>query len=408
MEFSMADNKTLRFTKDFTRQEPIAEEAIARATEILRSGQIHRYNVAAGKQAEAAKLEEEFARYIGAKYCLAVTSCGMAMYLAMKSAGVQPNDTVLCNAFTLAPVPGAIHNTGAQIQLIDINQDYTVDLEDLDRQAATGNARFFLISHMRGHLTDMDKLVAICREHELILIEDCAHTMGASWNGKKSGSFGHVACFSTQTYKHLNSGEGGLLTTNDPEIIAQAILYSGSYMLFDRHTSRPSEETFSKYKKKVPNYSCRMDNLRASLLRHQLRNLDNQCQRWNKRYRLLEERLNTISGISCPQRPEKEYYVGSSIQFSIEGQDGEIIQQFLEKTAERGVELKWFGNPEPIGFTSAYSSWQYLADLPKLTKTDRTLATMCDMRIPLTFDLEDCEKIAVIIGDVAEEIFRSD
>lgn len=402
----MAEQKISRFTKDFTQQEPMSEEAIARATEILRSGKLHRYNVAAGQTAEASKLEEEFAEYIGAAYCLACTSCGMAMYLALKSAGVQPGDTVLCNAFTLAPVPGAIHNAGAKIQLIDIAPDYTVDLDDLETKAASGKAKFFLISHMRGHLTDMARLVRICDTHELILIEDCAHTMGASWDGRKSGSFGKVACFSTQTYKHMNSGEGGLLTTNDPEIIAQAILYSGSYMLFDRHTSRPSEEIFAKYKKQIPNYSCRMDNLRASLLRHQLTNLDNQCRRWNERYQLLEDRLNDIPGISCPQRPEKEYYVGSSIQFSIQGQNAGTIQRFLQKTLELGVELKWFGNPEPVGFTSAYSSWQYLEDLPNLTKTDRILATMCDMRIPLTFDLEDCERIGEIIAAVAEELFQ--
>lgn len=402
----MADNKITRFTKDFTQQEPIGKEAIDHATEILQSGRLHRYNVAPDQAGEAAKLEEEFAEYIGAAYCLAVTSCGMAMYLALKSAGVQRDDTVLCNAFTLAPVPGAIHNAGAKIQLIDINSDYTVDLDDLENKAASGKAKFFLVSHMRGHLTDMDRLVSICNTHNVILIEDCAHTMGASWNGRKSGSFGKVACFSTQTYKHMNSGEGGLLTTNDPEIIAQAILYSGSYMLFDRHISRPPEEVFIKYKKQIPNYSCRMDNLRASLLRHQLRNLDDQCQRWNKRYLVLEDKLNNIPGISCPQRPKKEYYVGSSIQFSIQGQDAETIQKFLQKTLELGVELKWFGNPEPVGFTSAYSSWQYLEDLPKLTKTDRTLATMCDMRIPLTFNFEDLERIAEIISYVAEELFH--
>ena len=402
----MADKKIIRFTKDFTLQEPIGDEAIAAATEILRSGKLHRYNVAAGQTGEAAKLEEEFAEYIGASYCLAVTSCGMAMYLALKSAGVQRDDTVLCNAFTLAPVPGAIHNAGARVKFIDITPDYTVDLDDLESKTANGVAKYFLVSHMRGHLTDMERLVSICEAHNITLIEDCAHTMGASWNGRKSGSFGKVACFSTQTYKHINSGEGGLLTTDDPEIIAQAILYSGSYMLFDRHISRPPEEVFTKYKKQIPNYSCRMDNLRASLLRYQLRNLDNQCRRWNKRYQLLEEKLNNIPAITCPQRPEKEYYVGSSIQFSIQGQDAGTIQKFLQKTLERGVELKWFGNPEPVGFTSAYSSWQYLEDLPKLTKTDRTLATMCDMRIPLTFDLEDCEKIAEIIGDVAGELFQ--
>lgn len=401
----MAQESVKYFQKDFTQQEPIPEKAITYATEILRSGKLHRYNVASGQICEAAQLEKEFADYLGVKYCLSCTSCGMAMYLALKSAGVAEGDTILCNAFTLAPVPGAIHNASARISLVEITEDYTVDLEDLKDKAQDPAAKWFLISHMRGHLTNMVELVDLCQKYGITLIEDCAHTMGASWNGKKSGTFGKAACFSTQTYKHMNSGEGGFLTTDDPELIARAILYSGSYMLFDRHISRPESQVFEKYKKQIPNYSCRMDNLRASLLRHQLKNLDNQCLRWNKRYQLLEAKLNDIAGIYCPPRPEQEYYVGSSIQFSIADQSPANIQTFLQKVLDRGVEIKWFGNTEPVGFTSAYSSWHYLDNLPRLEKTDRILANMCDMRIPLTFNLDDCTLIAEILAEVAEEVF---
>ena len=399
----MADASVKRFTKDFTQQEPICEEAIERAVEIMRSGKLHRYNVGPGEKGEAALLEEEFAAYMGAKYCLSCASCGMAMFLALKSVGVEPGDKILCNAYTLAPVPGAIHNAGAEIVLVEITDDYTIDLVDLEKKAADPDVKWFLISHMRGHLTDMDRLMQICENHGLTLIEDCAHTMGATWDGKKSGSFGKVGCYSTQTYKHMNSGEGGLLTTDDPEVIARAIIHSGSYMLYERHTSRPEMEVFENVKKLTPNYSSRMDNLRASMLRFQLRNLDNQCQRWNERYRVLEAGLNTISGVTCPNRPEKESYVGSSIQFSLTGQDETSIRKFLALALERGVELKWFGDSEPVGFTSAYASWQYFGNLPELKETNRILAVMCDMRVPLTFALDDCRLITEILRDVAEE-----
>ena len=393
-----------KFTKEFTQQEPISDEAIARAVEIMKTGRLHRYNTSPGEKGEAALLEEEFAAYMGAKSCLSCASCGMAMYLALKSAGVEPGDKILCNAYTLAPVPGAIHNAGAEIVLVDIVDDYTIDLDDLEKKAAASDVKWFLISHMRGHLTDMDRLMEICEKHGLTLIEDCAHTMGATWDGKKSGSFGKVGCFSTQTYKHMNSGEGGLLTTDDPEVIARAIIHSGSYMLYERHTSRPEMEVFENVKKLTANYSSRMDNLRAAILRFQLRDLDNQCERWNERYQLIEAELTTVPGIRCPKRPEKEVYVGSSIQFSLDGQDEATIRKFLATCLERGVELKWFGDAEPVGFTSAYSSWQYFGDLPELKATNRILAVMCDMRIPLTFDLEDCKLIAEILREVAEEI----
>lgn len=400
----MGNASVKRFTKDFTQQEPISEEAIARAVEIMRSGKIHRYNVSPGEKGEAALLEEEFAAYMGSKYCLSCASCGMAMYLALKGAGVEPGDKILCNAYTLAPVPGAIHNAGAEIVLVEITDDYTIDLDDLEKKAAADpDIKWFLISHMRGHLTDMTKLMEICEKHDLVLIEDCAHTMGATWDGKKSGSFGKVGCYSTQTYKHMNSGEGGLITTDDPDLIARAIILSGSYMLYERHTARPGMEVFEKIKKLTPNYSSRMDNLRASLLRFQLRNLDNQCKRWNERYKVLEEGFNAIPGITCPKRPEKEVYVGSSIQFSLTGQDEPTIRKFLAAALDRGVELKWFGDSEPVGFTSAYGSWQYFGKLPELKETNRILSVMCDMRVPLTFELDDCRLITEIIREVAEE-----
>ncbi len=395
-----------RFTKDFTRQEPIPDAGIQKALEIMASGKLHRYNVGPNEKGQAALLEEEFARYMGKKYCLACASCGSAMYIALKSAGVKPGDKVLCNAYTLAPVPGAIENTGATIVLVDIVDDYTIDLDDLAKKAAAPDVKYFMLSHMRGHITDMDRVMEICIDCGLTLIEDCAHTMGAFWDGKKSGSFGIAGCFSTQTYKHMNSGEGGLLVTDDEELIAKAIIFSGSYMLYERHTARPPMAVFEKIKTMVPNYSCRMDNLRAALLRPQLEVLDAQCDRWNKRYQLLEQGLVKIKGITCPERDQREHYVGSSIQFSLIGQDEVTIRQFLDKCMENGVELKWFGNEEPVGFTSAYSSWKYFGNLPDLVNTKRILATMCDMRIPLTFSEEDCSRILEIIEQVALTVLK--
>ena len=390
------------FTKDFTQQEPICNEGIEKALDILRSGRLHRYNIASGEKGEAALLEEEFAAYIGKKFCLACASCGSAMHLALKSLGVAPGDKVLCNAYTLAPVPGAIENSGASIELVEITNDYTIDLDDLGKKA--GKTKWFLLSHMRGHITNMDRVMEICTTHGLTLIEDCAHTMGASWNGRKSGSFGKVACFSTQTYKHVNSGEGGLLVTDDADVISRAIIHSGSYMLYERHTARPAMEVFEPLRTMVPNYSCRMDNLRAAILRPQLQKLDEQCARWNKRYRILEKGLNNIDGISCPERDRRESYVGSSIQFSLIDRDEETIKGFLQGCMDRGVELKWFGNKEPVGFTSAYSSWKYFGELHSLPHTDRILSTMCDMRIPLTFSEDDCKTILGIIKSVAENV----
>lgn len=389
------------FTKPFTQQEAIPEAGIERAVEVMRGGRLHRYNTLAGETAEAALLEREYAAYMGQRYCLACTSGGYALHIALKAAGIEPGEPVLSNAFTLAPVPGAIDNAGGKPLLVEINPDYCVDLTHLETMMQQSKARFFMISHMRGHIADMDAVLALCRQHQVILIEDCAHTMGASWNGKKSGTFGKAACFSTQTYKHLNSGEGGLLTTDDDEIMARAIIYSGSYMLFDRNGTLPPADVFDDVKLDTPNYSGRMDNLRASILRAQLPQLDENCARWNKRYRALESRLQQNTQIQLPARPAAEAFVGSSLQFRVKALSPPQVETFIAGCAARGVELKWFGGTEPQGFTSRYDSWRYIEDSQHLPQTLDILATTFDLRIPLTFSIEDMETIGSIIDDEA-------
>jgi dTDP-4-amino-4,6-dideoxygalactose transaminase len=392
------------FTKSFTQQEPISEAGIEQAVAVMRSGRLHRYNSAAGEPTETELLEKEFADYLGSQYCLACASGGYALHIAMRALGVKPGDRILCNAFTLAPVPGAINNAGAVPVLVETTEDFTIDLDDLERKAATGESHFLLLSHMRGHLVDMDRLMAICDRHNIAVIEDCAHTMGATWKGRKSGTFGQVACFSTQTYKHINSGEGGFLTTDIDAVMARAIIYSGSYMLYRRHLAAPPKEAFATISFETPNYSGRMDNLRAAILRPQIHTLDKQCRRWNRLYDVTAEGLSSIKGIRLPKRPPEEFYVGSSIQFSLTNQDTATIAHFIKRCDEQGVPLKWFGDAEPKGYTSRYDSWKYLGKMPVLPETKRVLANMCDMRLPLTFNEEDCRIIVDVISEVFEEV----
>lgn len=393
----------LKFDKPFTQQEAVPEDGIARAVDIMRSGRLHRYNTVAGETAEAALLEQDFAAYQGVDYCLACTSGGYAIQIALRASGVKIGDKVLANAYTLAPVPGAIHNTGAEPVLVDIDRNYHIDIDDLDRKARQSGARTLVLSHMRGHIGDMDAIVAVCREHDICLIEDCAHTMGAKWNGIRSGNFGRVACFSTQTYKHMNSGEGGFITTNDATIAARAVVHSGSYMLYERNGAIPDASVFDQVKLDAANFSGRMDNLRAAILRAQLPHLDANIARWNALYRILDSRFRETPGIVIPDRQQHEFFVGSSIQFRAERLQKQEFPDFITRCGDRGVELKWFGEDEPRGFTSRYDSWKYLGDQPVLDGTLAVLEKTCDMRVPLTFTDEDCHVIGTII---AEEVQR--
>ena len=398
-----AASMTEIFEGNFTQQEPIPEEAIEAALRVMQSGRLHRYNVGPGEDGEVALLEQEFAAQMGAKYCLAVASGGYAMATALRALGVKPGDRVLTNAFTLAPVPGAIASVGAVPVFVGVTEALVIDLDDLEAKA--GQADVLMLSHMRGHLCDMDRLMEICDSHGIKVVEDCAHTMGAKWRETLSGRYGVFACYSTQTYKHANSGEGGLLISDDDLLMARAIMLSGSYMLYERHLARPPVEVFEQVKYVTPNVSGRMDHLRAAILRPQLRDLGTQVERWNARYRVVEEGLRDTPGLTVVERPEEETYVGSSIQFLLLDWSEEKIAEVVARCATRGVEIKWFGGSEPVAFTSRYDSWRY-APSERMPESDRVLGGIMDMRIPLTFSLEDCAQIARIIRAEVGAVFQ--
>ena len=393
----------LRFTKAFTQQEAIPEQAKQRVLELLDSGRLHRYNTVGSELSDAAMLEQEYAQYQGRKYCLACTSGGYGIHIALRAMGLQAGDEVLTNAYTLAPVPGAIHAAGGKPVLVEIDDNYHLDLADLKAKAEASNAKILLLSLMRGHIPNMQQLMTLCNDLGIKVLEDCAHTMGASWDGVKSGNFGQVAAFSLQTYKHMNTGEGGLVVTDDAEIAARLIMHSGSYMLYERHGAAPAPEVFENIRLVSANMSGRMDNMRAALGLAQLPNLDKNCERWNHRYNLLNAAIGAVQGVDIPTRDKRESFVGSSIQFRPTAVKMDQMPDFIAACAAQGVELKWFGESQPKAFTSRYDSWHYISPMPHLPSTLEALDRTLDLRVPLTFDDEDCLLIGAVIAQVMAE-----
>ena len=204
----------------------------------------------------------------------------------------------------------------------------------------------------------------------------------------------------------MNSGEGGLLITDDEDIAARAVMLSGSYMLYGRHLAAPGPEVFERVKYDTPNVSGRMANLRAAILRPQLADRAAQCERWNERYRVVEDGLQGTPGLTVVERPEAEDYVMSSFQFLLLDWVGDRITEVVRRCATRGVELKWFGAAEPVGFTSRYDSWRYAPSDP-MPASDRVLRGILDLRLPLTFSLEDCAQIARIIRAEVSAVYQS-
>ncbi|KPF71590.1 hypothetical protein IP69_06120 [Bosea sp. AAP35] len=390
--------------RDLTEPEPIPEAGIARACELMRSGRLFRYGEMGADQNDVALLEQEFAAFVGRRYCVAVNSGGAALCLALKVLDLQPGEPVLVNGFTLAPVPGAILHAGGRPVLVEIGSDYVIDCEDLRAKARASGARILLLSHMRGHIADMDAVMAACDELGLLLVEDCAHALCAAWDGRAIGTFGAAAAFSAQTYKHLNAGEGGFLVLDDDDRAARAILHSGSYMLHAQHRSAPPAEIIAAWEERTPNFSMRMTALAAALLRPQLQDLPRRAARWNAIHDRLGAAIARSQNVRLPPRSPKERYSATSVQFSLIGFADSEIAAVLDCCAARGLPIKWFGAARQRGFTSAPRHWRYAGEQGPMAQTHAILAGLCDIRTPLSLTDEDCDLAAEILREAIETI----
>ena len=163
---------------------------------------------------------------MGVPYALAVSSCSSALFLSLKALDLPPGGRVLVPAFTFAAVPSAVVHAGGVPVLVEVGESFRIDLADFEAKLAAG-AEAVLVSHMRGHTSDMDAIMALTEARGVPVIEDAAHSLGTLWGGRKIGTIGRIGCFSFQSYKLMNAGEGGMLVTEDPDLIARAIVMSG-------------------------------------------------------------------------------------------------------------------------------------------------------------------------------------
>ena len=175
-------------------------------------------------------LEEEFQKYLGVKYAFAFNSGRSAFLAILESLGLQKGDEVLLQAFTCNAVPNPILWSGLKPVYVDCNEDYNMSPADLEKkiilQLRLGQApKAVLVQHTFGLPADIEKIQEICTKHNLILLEDCAHALGATYKGKKVGTFGKVSFFSFSRDKVISSVYGGMAVTNDGKLAEKLRLY---------------------------------------------------------------------------------------------------------------------------------------------------------------------------------------
>jgi perosamine synthetase len=378
--------------------EPIPEAARAEIDRLLSSGDLFRYTAPA--DAPVALLEAEFAELLGARYALAVSSCSAALFLSLKALDLPKGAKVLIPAFTFAAVPSSVVHADCVPVLVEVGENYRVDMADFEAKLPGADA--VMISHMRGHTSDMDAIMALCDAAGVPVIEDAAHSLGTVWGGRNIGTIGKVGCFSFQSYKLVNAGEGGIMITDDPEIAARAIIMSGAYETnWKKHPGLTN--SCAHWQNKLPLYNLRMQNLSAAVIRPQLPLVAERVAKGRAGHDRVADQLNLSAHLAVPEALGPEERAPDSIQFNLVG--GWSDQQALDfQTAAkaRGVSVQVFGLSE--GNARAFWNWQFLGEVPELPQTRAMLMRACDVRLPTRLTEDDLDYIAAAIVDAAMEV----
>lgn len=388
--------------------EPIPEAARAEIEQMLQSGDLFRYT--APENAPVTLLERDFAAHMGTKYALAVSSCSAALFLSLKALGLPRDARVLIPAFTFAAVPSSVIHADCVPVLCEVGDNYRIDIADFEARLDE-NIQAVIISHMRGHTSDMDAIMRLCDARNIPVVEDAAHSLGTTWHGRNIGTIGRVGCFSFQSYKLVNAGEGGILITDDADLVARAVIMSGAYEHnWAKHMTGADaalDAAFARWQNRLPLYNLRMNNLSAAIIRPQLGEIARRVTDGRANHDYVAARLNTSPWLHVPEKLAPEDRAPDSIQFNVVGLGEDETRAFAAAAADRGVKVQVFGLSTDNA--RAFWNWQFLpGERPDLPQTRAMLMKACDARLPARLKKPELDMIADALILAAQDVMGED
>ena len=279
------------------------------------------------------RFENKFAKFVGTKYGIAVSSGTAALHLALLALGIKEGDEVLVPDLTFASPANMVVVTGARPVFVDVTKTYwCIDPEEI-RRKITNRTKAIIVVHLYGNPAKMDEILEIANDYGLYIIEDAAEAHGAEFKGKKVGSLGHVGIFSFYGNKIITTGEGGMVVTNDQEIAEEV-------RLLRDHGMRP------RYWHIRVGFNYRMTNIQAAIGLAQLERINELLDKKRRIAKLYSELLSDVSGIL--PHPEMRWAKNSYWLYSILierekfGLSRDQVMQFLYKN---GIETRKFFYP---------------------------------------------------------------
>lgn len=285
------------------------------------------------------ELQEKFAQYIGTEFAIAVTNGSVALEVPLRTVGIGPGDEVITPPTTWVATNLAPVLAGAEAVFADICPDtYCLDPERV-KEMITPKTRAIIPVHFGGYLADMDKIMAIAKKHNLIVIEDCAQAHGSQYKGKRVGSIGDFGAFSFEISKLMTAGEGGIITTNDKYWAEKAYAFT--------HAGRIYGET-GHYQGKIMCWNHRMTEFQAAILLVQLTRLEKHKRMRIKNAEYLKKRLSEIDGIkSLRQDPGQNYYF-YIFKYNKEFFRGISVHRFREALNAEGIPCFCSAHQKPV------------------------------------------------------------
>jgi dTDP-4-amino-4,6-dideoxygalactose transaminase len=244
----------------------IGQEEIDEVVDSLRSRWI-------GTGPKVQRFERMLEEYVACEHVRCVHSCTAALILSMEVLGVGPGDEVIVPAMTFVASANAVVHTGADVVLVDCEPGTALIDLDAAEAAITPRTKAIMPVHFAGRPVDLDRVGELARRHDLLVVEDAAHAIGAEWRGRRIGAHGNVACFSFYATKNITTIEGGAIATSDPKVAEQVerlALHGLSLGAWQRF----SDAGFKHYEAMQPGYKFNLTDVQASLGLHQLRRLD--------------------------------------------------------------------------------------------------------------------------------------
>ncbi len=327
---------------------------------------------------DVAQFEKDFARFCGAEYCLGFNSGTSALHIAMKLLNIGPGDEVITTPTTFVATSWAISYVGAKPVYVDIDDaTFNLDPKQVER-AITPRTKAVMPVHLYGHPFDVEPLLAICRKHNLPLVEDAAQAHGARYKGKVVGTFGVMSCFSFYPGKNLGAyGEGGALVTNDPALAARA-------------RSLREHGSTQRYSHDEVGYNYRMEGIQGAVLGVKLKHLDT----WTRERRRVGHRYHELLGGTPLQLPREADFAESAYHlYVVRHPRRDELKKHLEAN-QVGCALHY---PLPLHLQKAYAHLGYKpGDFPAAEKAAREC-----LSLPIYPEMSEAQicRVASVIKD---------